>query len=171
MFDVHRLGLVGRIGVAILWTSALAVANQCSAKEPPANLCALLPPSEIAKVMGKPFGEPEKSNPASGTQNVVVGAQCDYHSMAGAISKVTLIAFADTSPETAKENFKKFKMMIPAATPVSGVGEDAYIDARHAIHALKGKVRWFISADVDEKNIAKVEQQVTDLAKFVASKL
>ncbi|HXM94965.1 MAG TPA: hypothetical protein VOA64_12080 [Candidatus Dormibacteraeota bacterium] len=150
--------------------SALAVANQCVAKEPPADLCALLPPSEVEKVMGKPFGAAEKSKAASGTQNMVAGAQCDYHSTAGAIS-MTLIAFVDTSPEMAKENFKKFKMMIPAATPVSGVGEDAYMDARHAIHAVKGKVRWFISADVDEKNRAKVEQQVTDLAKFVASKL
>lgn len=131
---------------------------------PPADACSMLPPSQIQKVLGQPFGAPSESKapPAYGKQPW--GIHCTYTSQKGPNVTVDFIAYEDASPAVAKQTFDKLSMwFVPKSKP--SIGDSAYIDARNAIHVLKGKVRYYISIDpVNEK-------QLKDLATTVAARI
>ena len=131
---------------------------------PPANGCSLLTPAQIEKVLGQPFGAPAESQapPAYGKQPW--GSHCEYSSQKGAPVRVTFIVYEDASASEAKQTFDKLSVwFVPKSKPA--VGDSAYIDADHAIHVLKGRVRFYISiSPVNEK-------QATDLAGSLAARI
>lgn len=131
---------------------------------PAADACSLLSPSQIQKVLGQPFGAPGESKwpPAYGKQPW--GTQCQYDSQKGPNTKVTFIVYVEASPAEAKQTFDKLSMWFPAKSKPA-IGDSAYMDNSHAIHVLKGKVRYYIS--IDPAN----EKQVKDLATSVAGRI
>ncbi|MHB8524738.1 MAG: hypothetical protein ACYDD2_01075 [Candidatus Acidiferrales bacterium] len=126
--------------------------------------CSLLTPAQIQKVLGQPFGAPEESNwpPAYGKQPW--GTQCQYASQKGPSTKVTFIVYFEQTAAAAKQTFDKLTMWFPAKSKPA-IGDSAYIDRSHAIHVLKGKVRYYVS--IDPAN----EKQAKDLARSIAGRI
>lgn len=131
---------------------------------PPAEGCSLLTAAQIQKVLGQPFGASNESKapPAYGVKPW--GAHCEYASQKGPDVRVTFIVYVDDSAPAAKQTFDKLLMWFaPKSKPA--IGDSAYIDDSHAIHVLKGKVRYYIS--IDPAN----EKQLQDLAASVAARI
>ncbi|HEV2315000.1 MAG TPA: hypothetical protein VGR94_06820 [Candidatus Acidoferrales bacterium] len=131
---------------------------------PTADNCALLTPAQIQKVLGQPFGAPGESKwpPAYGKQPW--GTQCQYASQKGPNTKVTFIVYFEQTAAEAKQTFDKLSMWFPAKSKPT-IGDSAYMDNSHAIHVLKGKVRYYIS--IDPAN----EKQAKDLAASIAARI
>lgn len=126
--------------------------------------CSLLTPAQIQKVLGQPFGAPTIGAwpPAFGTQPW--GSQCHYSSQKGPRASVTFIVYVDASSSEAKQTFDKLTMWFaPKEKPA--IGDSAYIDAKGAIHVLKGKTRYYIS--IEPAN----EKQMKDLATSIAARI
>lgn len=131
---------------------------------PPEPGCSMLAPSQIQKIVGRPFGAPvdTKALPAYAGQSW--GSNCSYASQTGGHSTVTFIVYVDASAAEAKQTFEKLSAWYtPKSKPP--VGDSAYIDKDGAIHVLKGKVRYYIS--LEPKN----EKQMTDLATSIAARI
>ncbi|MHB8540916.1 MAG: hypothetical protein ACYDCD_08250 [Candidatus Acidiferrales bacterium] len=153
--------------VAVILGTFLVLAmysSQAAYAAPPTDGCSLLTPAQIQKVLGQPFGAPAESKwpPAYGKQPW--GTQCQYDSQKGPNTKVTFIVYVDASPSEAKQTFDKLSMWFPPKSKPA-IGDSAYIDGSHAIHVLKGKVRYYIS--IDPAN----ERQAKDLAASVAARI
>lgn len=131
---------------------------------PPADLCSLLTPAQIQKVIGQPFGAAAESKwpPAYGKQPW--GSHCEYTSQKGPNVTVTFIAYAESSADVAKQTFEKLSMWFPPKSKQT-IGDSAYIDSGGAIHVLKGKIRYYISMSPAN------EKQLKDLAESVAARI
>ena len=77
----------------------------------------------------------------------------------------------ESSPAAAKETFNKLSVYYGPNTAVAGNWDTAYLDAKHAIHVLKGKVRYYLNLDPIGTDTAKAEKQLKDLATWVAGQL
>ena len=124
----------------------------------------MLTPAQIEKVLGQPFGAPGESKwpPAYGKQPW--GTQCQYDSQKGPNTKVTFIVYIEQTAAEAKQTFEKLSMWFPAKSKPA-IGDSAYMDSSHAIHVLKGKVRYYVS--IDPAN----EKQAKDLATSIAGRI
>ncbi|HEV2224865.1 MAG TPA: hypothetical protein VGR84_17875 [Candidatus Acidoferrales bacterium] len=153
----------GTVILAAFFLCALS-GSQASYAAPPADNCALLTPAQIQKVLGQPFGAPGESKwpPAYGKQPW--GTQCQYNSQKGPDTKVTFIVYFEQTAAVAKQTFDKLSMWFPAKSKPA-IGDSAYMDNSHAIHVLKGKVRYYIS--IDPAN----EKQAKDLAASIAARI
>jgi hypothetical protein len=80
---------------------------------------------------------------------------------------VTFIAYVDSSPAQAKQNFDKLSMWFPAKSKPA-IGDSAYIDTKGAIHVLKGRVRYYIEIS---SSGGSSEKAVNDLATLVATEI
>jgi hypothetical protein len=138
-----------------------------SAKDLPSDVCSLLTPQQLQKTLGSTFGAPQKASAPPAYMGQSAGTNCSYP-VKGAGQGVTLIVYADKSPAEATATFEKLSAWYPASSKPAGIGDSAYIDKSHAIHVLKGNVRFFISAG--SSNPA-VDKQVQDLATAVAAQL
>jgi hypothetical protein len=139
------------------------------AGEPPSDLCALLPAADVNKILGKAYGSPEKSvapRPFAGTNT---GTDCNYRSQGG--SKLWFRAYVDPSPAAAAELFARLSKFYGPPTPIKGLGDQAYFDAQHALHARKGKVRIYIKLDPLGDFTPAREKQLKDLAGAVLGRL
>jgi hypothetical protein len=145
-------------------------ATRVACAAPPTDLCSLLAPSQLEKTLGQPFGTPQKSKapPAYGAQPW--GVHCEYTSQKGPDVMVDFIAYEDASASEAKQTFDKLSVWFaPKSKPA--IGDSAYIDASHAIHVLKGRVRYYISIDSGGTFTAAKEEQLKDLATSVAVRI
>ncbi|HLV96102.1 MAG TPA: hypothetical protein VKS44_12990 [Candidatus Acidoferrales bacterium] len=131
----------------------------------PSDLCSLLTPQQLQKTFGQPFGAPTKGSFPAPYMGMSEGTKCDYEQKGGH-GGVTLIVYVDRSPAEAKQNFDKLSMWFPPKSKPAGIGDSAYIDSNHAIHVLKGKVRYFISINSNPS-----DKQTIDLAKSVAAQI
>jgi hypothetical protein len=138
------------------------------AAEPPADLCSLLPAAEVSKTLGQTYGAPEKSVAPRPYANTATGTDCNYHAKG---SKLWFRAYVDPSPSAATELFAKLKMFYGQSTPITGLGDEAYFDKEHAIHARKGKVRFYLNLDPINTFTPVIEKQLKDLASRVAGQL
>ena len=153
--------------VAVVLGTFLVLAicgSQTAYAAPAADACSLLPASQIQKVLGQPFGAPAESKwpPAYGKQPW--GTQCQYDSQKSPNTKVTFIVYIEQTAAEAKQTFDKLSMWFPAKSKPA-IGDAAYMDNSHAIHVLKGKVRYYIS--IDPAN----EKQAKDLATSIAGRI
>lgn len=148
--------------VVALLAGALASAQRLCAA-PPAAGCSLLTPAQIQRVLGQPFGAPAESKALPAYAKQSWGSNCEYRSQKGNAT-VTFIVYEDASPSEAKQTFEKLALWYqPKSKPA--VGDEAYIDAHHAIHVVRGKVRFYVSLSSDN------EKQATDLAAMIAKTL
>ncbi|HLW85308.1 MAG TPA: hypothetical protein VKR60_08855 [Candidatus Sulfotelmatobacter sp.] len=143
-------------------TGAVRSANGA---EPPADLCALLPAAEVSKILGRTYDSPQKSVAPRPFANTAMGTDCNYPAKA---SKLWFRAYVDPSPSAAAELFAKLSKFYGPQTPVTGVGDEAYVDGQHAIHVRKGKVRFYLNLD---PVTPATEKQIKDLAGQVAARL
>lgn len=120
------------------------------AREPPSDLCALLPTSQFEKVLQETYDPPSKSAAPVAFRGGVSGTECDYRTDSfrtgkGLPRKISFIIYVDPSTAVAKDTFDKLSAFYAPNTPVPGVGDAAYRDSGDAVHVLKGKVRYYIN--------------------------
>ena len=151
-----------------LSVSLLATPSPAPAKDPPSDLCSLLPPDQLHKVLGQGYAAPEKSVAPPPYAANPPGTQCVYSADKG--PKVIFIVYVDPSVSLAKETFSKLSLFYSPSTPAAGIGDSAYVDRRHAIHVLAGKVRYFIDISIQNSTPAN-DKQLKDLAGSVAGQL
>ena len=145
-------------------------ANAAGAKEPPSDVCSLLTPQLLQKTLGQPFGAPEKSTAPAAYRGQPSGTNCNFSDQKGGSLGVRFIVYVDRSPAEAKQTFEKLSVFFPAESKPSGIGDSAYIDNNHAIHVLKGNVRFFINVSSDASDTTR-EKQARDLAIAVAAQI
>ena len=143
--------------------------HSAKAAEPPADLCSLLPAADVSKIMGRAYDPPEKSVAPRPFANTATGTDCHYSSKNSG-GKLWFRAYVDPSPAAAAELFAKLSKFFGTPTPVSAIGDEAYLDAQHALHARKGKVRFYINLGVDNFT-PTIEKQIKDLGSKVAGQL
>jgi hypothetical protein len=173
--EVHmrlRRFLVCDLPVALVLAILLVTfdANPAEAKDLPSDICSLLGAQQLQKTFGQPFGAASKSSAPPAYLGQAAGTNCGYSSERGAPIDITLIVYVDRSPAEAKQTFEKLSAFYPATSKPSGIGDSAYIDKEHAIHVLKGKVRYYISVSSNAADAVK-EKQAKDLAVSVAGQI
>jgi hypothetical protein len=77
----------------------------------------------------------------------------------------------DPSPAIAKDAFAKLSTLFGPNKAVAGNWDTAYLDAGHAIHVQKGKLRYYLNLSPLRTDTAKSDKQLTDLATWVAGQL
>jgi len=136
------------------------------AKDPPSDLCSLLTPEQLQKTLGQAFDAAEKGTWPAPYAGQPSGTKCEYSSKKQH-SRVTFIAYVDSSPAQAKQNFDKLSVWFPAKSKPA-IGDSAYIDTKGAIHVLKGRVRYYIEIS---SSGGSSEKAVNDLATLVATEI
>jgi hypothetical protein len=159
-----------RIALPLAFLVLAFQANAAGAKEPPSDVCSLLTPQLLQKTLGQPFGAPEKSTAPAAYRGQPSGTNCNFSEQKGGSLGVRFIVYVDRSPAEAKQTFEKLSVFFPAESKPSGIGDSAYIDNNHAIHVLKGNVRFFINVSSDASDTTR-EKQARDLAIAVAAQI
>jgi hypothetical protein len=132
------------------------------AAELPSDLCSLLPPAVLSKTLGQAYDSPQKSVAPRPFRNTNEGTDCKYGS---GLRLVFFRVYVDPSPSESADLFAKLKVYFgKGSTPVSGLGDEAYIDKDHGLHVRKGKVRYFLDG-------AGTPKQKSDLAAGIAGQL
>jgi hypothetical protein len=145
-------------------------ANAVAAKDLPSDLCSLLSPQQLQKTLGSPYGAPEKAAAPAAYRGQQPGTNCHYTDQKSDRRGVVFIVYVDRSPAEAKATFENLSAWFPATSKPSGIGDSAYMDKNHAIHVLKGSVRYFINVPSGD-SAAAAEKQAQDLAISVAAQL
>lgn len=167
-----RIPSLRTLSIATFLTIAALVDNHAVlAKDPPSDACAMLPAAQLAKELEQPFGSPAKTTAPSAFPGSPTGTDCTYQSGTGAPSKVLFRIYVESSPAVAKETFDKLSAYFGPNRNVTGNWNTAYLDAHHAIHVLKGKVRYYLNLNPLGSDPAKTEKQLTTLATSVAGQL
>ena len=161
---------------ALAITTFLAMAIfPCSlalqAKDPPSDACTMLPGTQLVKVLGQPFGPPAKSTAPAAFLDSPTGTDCEYRAENGLPRSLLFRIYVESSPAAAKATFDKLSKYYGPNTNVAGNWDTAYLDANHAIHVQKGKVRYYLNLDPIGDDTAKAEKQLKDLATWVAGQL
>lgn len=164
MAHLRKLSLIA--ATFLITTCAV---HSARASEPPADLCSLLPATEVSKTLGQAFASPQKSVAPRPFANTNTGTDCNYLSKDG--SKLWFRAYVDPSPSAAADLFARLSKFYGPPTPVKGLGDEAYFDAQHALHVRKGKVRFYINLSPMGTFTPSKEKQLTDLAGAVAGRL
>jgi len=151
---------------ATLLVTTCAV-QQARATEPPSDLCSLLAAAEVSKMLGQAYDSPQKSVAPRPFPNTAAGTDCNYLAKG---SKLWFRAYVDPSPSTAADLFSKLSKFFGPQTPITGLGDEAYLDRQHGLHVRKGKVRFFINLEPMDFTPA-IENQLKDLASRVAGRL
>jgi hypothetical protein len=132
------------------------------AAELPSDFCSLLPPAVLSKTLGQAYDSPQKSVAPRPFRNTNEGTDCKYGS---GLRLVFFRVYVDPSPSESADLFAKLKVYFgKGSTPVSGLGDEAYIDKDHGLHVRKGKVRYFLDG-------AGTPKQKSDLAAGIAGQL
>lgn len=148
------------VGILLAQIGLAALVSHCAYAGPADDACSLLPPSELQKSLGQPFGLPMASPAPPAFPGQSVGTNCQYKAQEGRHT-VVFIVYKDSSAAEAKQTFEKLSAWFGAKSKPA-VGDAAYIDTRNAIHVLKGKTRYFIEIDrVSEKELLQVAASVS----------
>ena len=112
---------------ALLWFIAgAALARAAGAPDPPtdppADLCSVLPASQMSSIAGQSYDAPQKTVAPRPYANTVEGSDCRYKKSNGEHGDILLRAYADPSPSDAAALFAKLGLFYSPQTPVrSGV--------------------------------------------------
>jgi hypothetical protein len=142
-----------------------------SAKALPPDACSLLTPTELERVLGQPFELSDRSLAPASAPGQPGGRECDYTAQKGVSRKVVLIAFVDGSAAQARETYDKLSLWLSPKAKVAGTWDVAYMDDNHAIHVLKGKVRYYVNIVPFGSANSEKEKKLKDLAGCVAEQI
>jgi hypothetical protein len=129
--------------VAVLFVFTMLSAAPASATNAPADPCSLLPAATVSSTFGDTYGSPQKSAAPRPFPNTVEGTDCHYATSNGRHELLFRIYF-DHSVAEATQLHAKLKMWFGAHSTPATVGDEAYMDANHALHVRKGNVRFFL---------------------------
>ena len=115
----------------------------------PADPCSLISIAALKQAVGDDFNAPTRTVADAGGVPVVSGAECVFQTDYG--DGVTFIVFQDATDADAQSQFAHFKQFFPPAAngQLSGLGDEAYIDAQHSLHARKDNIRFYIEINDD----------------------
>jgi hypothetical protein len=122
----------------------------------------LLTPAAVSTTLGGTFGAPQKSVAPRPFPNTVQGTDCHYETSNGRHELLFRIYY-DHSVAEATGLHAKLKMWFGSGSTAATVGDEAYLDNHHALHARKGNVRFFLDGGDDKK--------LTALGNIVAGEL
>ena len=133
------------------------------------DVCSWLTPAELTQTLGEHFGPPEQS-----VRNPIIkghesGTRCDYQSQNESSVEVVLVGYIEPSPSEAKATYEKVIEYSDQLSKPTGIGDDAYVDQKGAIHVLKGNVLYLIN--IVGLYSPKKAKQLTDLAALVATRV
>ena len=111
--------------------------------------------------MSGSYSPPEENVAPRPYANTVQGKDCHYRAMGG---ELLFRIYFDPSPDEATKLFAQLRMFYSPSQPVTGVGDEAYFDSQHGLHARKGNVRYFLQGSGSE-------ERLKDLGQVVAKKL
>jgi hypothetical protein len=131
----------------------------------------MLPAAQLAKVLEQSFGSPMKAVAPAAFAGSPMGTDCTYATGNGLRRKLLFRIYVESSPAVAKETFTKLSAYYGPNTAATGNWDAGYLDAVHAIHLQKGKVRYYLKLDPIGTDTAKAERQLKDLAAWVAGQL
>jgi hypothetical protein len=166
MAHLNRFRLWLIVATFVLTICAVPLAK---AAEPPADLCSLLPATEVSKTLGRAYDAPQKSVAPRPYANTATGTDCNYLSKDG--SKLWFRAYVDPSSSAATDLFARLSKFYGPPTPIAGLGDEAYFDSSHALHVRKGKVRFYINLGPIQSFTPAIQQQLKDLAARVIGRL
>jgi len=129
-------------------------AQSASAASAPADPCSLLPAATVSGMLGDTYGAPQKSVAPRPFPNTVEGTDCHYATSSGRHELLFRVYF-DHSVAEATQLHAKLKMWFGAHSTPATVGDEAYIDANHALHVRKGNVRFFLDG-ADQNRLTAV---------------
>jgi hypothetical protein len=150
-------GLRNRSLIAVTFLFAACAVQLAKAASAPADPCSLLPASAVSKTLGQAYGAPGKTVAPRPYANTVQGTDCHYDGNGGSL---LFRVYFDPSPAEATSLFAKLKFFYSPATPVPGIGDEAYFDPSHGIHVRKGNVRFFLSLGENETPLTALASQV-----------
>lgn len=145
--------------------------RSCIAETLPPDTCSLLTSSHLERILGQPFELYERSLAPASRRDQLPGRECDYATRKGAVRKVVLIVFVDSSAEQARKTYDALTTWLAPKSKPAGVGDDAFIDDNCAIHVLKGRVRYYINIIPSETKVFEKEKLLTELAALVAAQV
>ena len=167
-----RISSPGALPIAMFLTLIMFSSNHAlQAKDPPSDSCVMLPAAQLARVLEQPFGSPTKAIAPAAFLGSPTGTDCTYDAGKGLLRTLLFRIYVESSPAAAKETFNKLSAYYGPNTAVTGNWDTAYLDAGHAIHVQKGKVRYYLNLDPIGTDTAKAERQLKDLATWVAGQL
>jgi hypothetical protein len=138
------------------------------ATDAPPDPCSLLSAAAVSSALGGTYGAPESSVAPRPYANTVQGTDCHYKAKNGGDELLFRVYF-DHSATEATGLHAKLKFFYSPATPVAGVGDEAYLDPQHAVHVRKGNVRFYLNASNGDSPATM--KGITALAEQVAGKL
>ena len=152
----------------IVAATLLLASLAASAAEPPGDLCSLLTAGDVSTAAGKGYDSVSKSVAPRPFPNTAQGTDCTYtNSKNSAQGQLLLRVYVDPSTKEASDLFTRLGRWFSPQTPVSGIGDQAYLDSAQGLHVLKGKARFFLELDAGAPN----EKAVESLGREVAGKL
>jgi hypothetical protein len=137
----------------------------------PADPCDLLSAVHLQQTLGQPFEIPERSLAPAALPGEPAGTRCNYRMKSDHTRQVVFIEYIDPSAAEAKAAFDKLSTWFPPTAQPFGIGDSAYIDDNRAIHVLKGRVRYYINIIPLGTTSPENQQQLRDLADWVAGQL
>jgi hypothetical protein len=129
------------------------------AADAPADPCSLLPAATVSSTLGDTYGAPQKSIAPRPFPNTVQGTECHYETANGR-HELLFRVYYDHSASEATALHAKLKMWFGAHSTPATVGDEAYVDANHALHARKGNVRFFLDGVRDQTKMTSLGNAV-----------
>jgi hypothetical protein len=140
------------------------------AANPPADPCSLLPAAEVSKILGHTFGAPESSVAPRPFKNTAQGTDCLYRSTGGRGSLQFRVYF-DSSPAESADLSKRLQAFFGSGAAIPGFKDEAYLDSKHALHARKGNVRFFLELSGTDAGAPAKDKLLTNLATGIGGRL
>lgn len=159
-----------RPSLAVALIVAVYASPAALAANAPSDPCSVLPAAEVAKAVGRSFGEPEKNVAPRPFPNTVQGTDCYYHAKGGR-GTLQFRVYFDPSPSASADLFKRLQMFFGSGTAVAGIADEAYFDKKHGLHARKGNVRFYMSLDGSGIAPAPLEKALGTLGAGVSGRL
>ena len=150
-----RMHLMARFSALFPLALLVAVAlfaTAARAADAPADPCSLLPAAIVSSTLGDTYGAPQKSVAPRPFPNTVQGTDCHYTTASGRHELLFRVYFDHSAAESAQLQ-AKLKMWFGAHSTPATVGDEAYVDANHALHARKGNVRFFLDGVRDQTKL------------------
>jgi hypothetical protein len=136
----------------LVFLSSAPLVQEGNAATSPADPCSLLSPAVVSGTLGDSFGAPQKSIAPRPFPNTVEGTDCRYATSNGHHELLFRVYF-DHSTAEATDLHARLKMYFGTGSTPGVVGDEAYFDKNHSLHARKGNVRFFLSDGDDEKKL------------------
>ncbi len=150
----------------VLASCAIGSANAADAASDP---CALLPAAEVSKALGQSYDAPQRTTAPRPFANTAEGTDCTFHRSNDSRGRTLLFRiYTDPSPTAAADLFARLGVFYSPQTPVSGLGDKAYIDRSHGLHVLAGRTRFFLAMD---EVTSATDSQLKDLGGRVVGRL